>query len=152
VRRWRAATAALWRAEPALALGLYFLLAVATVGYIHLFGPPLRTRAAQGMITWGLLTKYGAVWGLAEYAFFTWRMWLGGGLSWSLSLLWKLASVGAIAVACYRTPSPFLFGLLALTIAGVVPLFAPAVLDRVDNSGRQPRSWRGSRRFRAASS
>jgi hypothetical protein len=150
MHRWRAATAVLWRTEPAAALALYFLLAVATVGYIHLAGPHLGSQ--HGLDTAAMPAKFGSVGGLSAIAFLTWRMWLGGNISWGLSLLWKLGATAAAAAACYQTPIPFNFGLLALSLAGVVLLFTPAVLERVDNSGRRLRSWRTAGRLPAASS
>jgi hypothetical protein len=149
VHRWRAATAVLWRTEPAAALVVYFLLAVAEVSYIHLAGPHL-SHHGPGLDSAAMLAKYGSVGGLAAYAFFAWRMWLGGSISWGLSLLWKLGA--ACVIGCYQAPSPFMFGLLALSLAGLVLLFTPAVLGRIDSSARRLPSWRAVGRRPAASS
>jgi hypothetical protein len=126
--RWTRASAVLWRTEPAPALVLYFLLAAATAGYLHIVGAhfasglgSLHTLAVKAMSSAGLVI----------YAFFTWRIWNGGAVAWSLSLLWKLLFLVVTVNACYRTPDPALFGLLALCLASLVPLFAWAVLDRV---------------------
>ncbi|HXW46250.1 MAG TPA: hypothetical protein VEL03_15795 [Streptosporangiaceae bacterium] len=117
--RWKAALGGLWRSEPAVPLVLYFLLAVATAGYISLAG---------GHLPSGLDLPVGT---LPVAAFFTWRMWLGGGYSWTLSVVWRLLSVVVSADACFRAPGLYVFGLLALTLASLLPLFAAAVLDRV---------------------
>jgi hypothetical protein len=137
MNRWKAALAVLWRTEPAPALGLYFLLAVAQVSYIHLLGHYSYVQGVRGSPSPAVVIKEGSDAGLFAYAFFTWRMWLGGATSCGLSLLWKLLMVGAAVMACYKTPSPFLFGLLTLSLASFVPLFASAVLDRVNDRSKR---------------
>jgi hypothetical protein len=110
------------------ALVLYFLLITATAGYTHLVGGHIGT--SRGSLH-SLIARDFSGRGLAIYAVFTWRMWVGGAISWSLSVLWQLVLLVVTVNACWRTPNPALFGLLALVLAGLVPLFAAAVLDRV---------------------
>ena len=123
--RWKAALGGLWRSEPALPLALYFLLIAASTGYISLAGGHLpgglRVPADRDM----------SIGDLAVYAFLTWRMWLGGGYSWTLSVVGRLLFTVATVYGCYHAHDLFAFGLLALTLASLVPLFAAAVLDRV---------------------
>jgi hypothetical protein len=129
VNRWRVALGTLWRIEPAPALGLYFLMSAAEVGYIHFVGLRFEHLGSDSAM---VAVKYGS-WGvLLPYAFFTWRMWLGGNISWTLSLLWKLFSVAAAAAACLQAPGLLTAGPLALSLASTAALFARAVLDRVD--------------------
>jgi hypothetical protein len=139
VTRWKAALRVLWRTEPALALALYFLLAAASAGYVDLAGGHLASSLGT------LTTRYMSIGGIAVYAFFTWRMWLGGGISWTLSVMLKLLCVVVTAIACYRAPGPFVVGLLALTLGSLVPLFAPAVLDRVSDRSYKFAPLRGVR-------
>jgi hypothetical protein len=132
--RWTQAWKVFWRAEPALVLVVYLLLAAATTGYVDLCGGHLASGlgSLRTLIRQDASPAY-----LATYAFFAWRMWLGGGYSWTLSLVWKLGFAAAAAYASYRAPGLFEFGLLALALVGLAPLFAAAVLDRVtDRSGR----------------
>jgi len=134
VERWTAAWKVFWRAEPALALVVYLLLAAATTGYVDLYGGHL----ASGLGSLRTLIRQDSSPGyLATFAFFAWRMWLGGGYSWTLSLVWKLIFAAGAADACYRAPGPFEFGLLALALAGLCPLFTAAVLDRVTDRSHQ---------------
>jgi hypothetical protein len=133
VDRWKRASAVLWQTEPAPALVLYFLLAVATAGYVDLVGG--HFAGGLGSLH-SLIGRDASSGGLFMYAFFTWRIWLGGATAWGLSLLWKLVLLVVTVNACYRTPDLALFGLLGLLLAGLVPLFASAVLDRVTHPVR----------------
>jgi hypothetical protein len=133
MRRWKPALATLWRTEPAFALGLYFLLAVAQVGYLQLAGSHLGA-SQPGRLAGTVLAREGPAGSLVLYAYFTWRMWLGGYICWTLSLVWRLTLVVAALIACYRAPGLFILGLLGLNLAGVMLLFMPAVLRRVDRS------------------
>jgi hypothetical protein len=142
MRRWRSAAALFWRSEPAPALALYLLLAAAEVAYVRLAGPAIGPGASV-LVRLGGAVRDDSVGGLFAYAFFTWRMWLGGALSWTLSLAWKLLTAFTAVVAWHETGGPFLAGLVALTVASAIPLFAAAVLDRVDNPA-------GTGRLRAA--
>jgi hypothetical protein len=90
-------------------------------------------------VTAGATVREDSIGGLFVYAWFTWRMWLGGAISWTLSLVWKVLTVIAIAVAWHEAGGPFLAGLLVLTIASAAPLFAPAVLDRVTHAHENAR-------------
>jgi hypothetical protein len=128
VDRWKRASAVFWRAEPAPALVLYFLLMTATALYMHLAGGHIASSLGS---LHSIIARDVSAGGLAVYAFFVWRMWLGGGMFWSLSLGWQLLLLVVMVNACYRTPNLAVFGLLALALAGLVPLFAAAVLDRV---------------------
>jgi hypothetical protein len=140
VSRWKTALANFWRREPAIALGLYFLLAVAVASCLRLGGHLEDGNRLNSRSTWAL---DGSAAGLLWHAFFTWRMWLGGAMSWTISLLCSLVTVAAAASTFYQAPSLYLFGLTALSLAGVVPLFASAVLDRVvDDLSRSPRAAR----------
>ncbi len=119
-----------------MALGLYLMLAVAEVGYVHVTG----LLAGHGdSVTVSATVRDGSIGGLLVYAWFTWRMWLGGAISWTLSLLWKLLTVVATAFAWHEAGGPVLAGLLALTIARAAPPFAPAVLDRVTRASENAR-------------
>jgi hypothetical protein len=118
----------LWRTEPAPALVLYFLLAAATGRYLHVVGPHFNSGLGS---LHTLARRDASSAGLVVYAFFTWRIWLGSAVAWSLSLMWQLLLLVVTVNACWRTPDPALFGLVALTLASLVPLFAWAVLDRV---------------------
>lgn len=129
MNRWKRALAVLWRTEPAPALVLYFLLAAATSRYLHFFGAHFVSNLGS---LHTLASRDATSAGLVVYAFFTWRIWLGGALAWSLSLLWQLLLLVVTVNACYRTRDPAMFGLLALSLASLVPLFASAVLHRVN--------------------
>ncbi len=108
------------------------LLAAAAVGYVHLTGH-------EASPTVGATVRDDSIGGLFVYAWFTWRMWVGGSISWTLSLIWKLLIVIGTAVAWHDAGGPFLAGLVVLRIASVAPLFAPAVLDRVTHANENPR-------------
>jgi hypothetical protein len=149
VHRWRRAFHTLWRQEPACALALYFALAIVTVGYVrrfggaydHGYGIRFLTNGADHLVTWE-----GSAAALAEFAWFTWRMWLGGYICWTLSVLYRaLLFLGAVAY-CAGHPNAFLVVLAALNLASLYPLFTLAVLSRVDRTdslGQQRSSvWR----------
>jgi hypothetical protein len=141
--RWTPAWKAFWRAEPALALVAYVLLAAAATGYVGLYGGHL----ARGLGSLHKLISQDASPGyLAVSAVFAWRMWLGGGYSWTLSLMWKLIFAAGAADACYQAPGLFEFGLLALALAGLAPLFAAPVLDRVTDRSYKYATIRAVRR------
>jgi hypothetical protein len=147
VDRWTSAWKVFWRAEPAGALVAFLLLAAATTGYVDLCGGHL----ASGPGSLHTLIRQDASPGyLALYAFFCWRMWLGGGYSWTLSLVWKLGFAAAAADACYQAPGLLEFGLLALALAGLCPLFTAAVLDRVTDRSHRYATIRAIRRAFAA--
>jgi hypothetical protein len=103
VDRWKQAWAELWRTEPAPALVLYFLLAAATAGYVHIAGVHFASGLGSPHT---LIDRDGSTAGLVTYAFLTWCIWLGGSRSWSLSLLWQLLVLVVTVNACYRTPEP----------------------------------------------
>lgn len=151
--RWKAALRRLWQTEPAAALVSYFLLSAADIAYIHLAG---GTFLAAYRDSWAAqrftLTPAGGggalAGGLLVYAYFTWRIWLGGYIAWTLSLLWKFVGIVAAASACFMASGAFTAGLLVLSTASLLPLFAVAVLTRAERPSRRS----AARRLRARAS
>jgi hypothetical protein len=143
--RWRRAFRALWQQEPAFALALYFALAIVTVSYARWFGGAYDHGHGIRFLTNGtdhLVVWEGSAAGLAELAWCTWRMWMGGYICWTLSVLYKaLVSIGAVAYSASH-PSLFLVGLAALNLASLYPLFTWAVLSRVDRTDSLGQQWR----------
>jgi hypothetical protein len=134
VNRWKPATAQFWRAEPAAPLALYCLLVAAQLGYIHL-------------TVFGLHQSYGSLrddimivhpWGvLVSSVYLAWRIWLGGGISWTLLVIWGVFRiVRSVSLAWGAAGSPFALGMLPFSAACLVLLFMPAVLDRASKAGR----------------
>jgi hypothetical protein len=134
--RRKAALGVLWRSEPICALMVYLLLAAARVGWIDLLGGHDRDLLPYVSSGDGRLSE-GSAFGLLVYAYFVWRMWIGGNIAWTLSLLWTLGLTAAGCAACYQAPSLFSLGLLALSAASLLPLLSSAVLRRVDPKSRR---------------
>jgi hypothetical protein len=72
-------------------------------------------------------------------------MWLGGAISWTLSLCWKVLTVAAAVSAWHETGWPFAAGLIVLTVASALPLFADSVLTRADRTRVKALSGRARR-------
>jgi hypothetical protein len=143
--RWRRALRGLWHQEPAFALAVYFALAIITVSFARRFGGGYDQGHGIRFLTNGtdqLVLQEGRVGGLLEFAWFTWRMWLGGYICWTLSVLYKaLLFIGAVAYSASH-PSLILVGLAALNLASLYPLFTWAVLSRVDRTDSLGQQWR----------
>lgn len=141
--RWTVALRALWRAEPLCALAAYFALAAVQVANFAVLGSHHRgllAAARFGPLHFG----EGSAAGLIVYAYFVWRMWIGGYIAWTLSLVWALTLVVAGAHALYQAPDLFTACLLAINAASLLMLLTRAVLDRVDPASRA--AWVRKRR------
>lgn len=129
MNRWKSATARLWRDEPALPLVLYCLLVAAQAGYVHLmvfgFHQSIGPREADFLISHPARD-------LLVSVFLAFRIWLGGGISWSLLMFWGVLEIAA-SVIWALTGSPFAVGPLLISAACLVLLFMPAVLERAAN-------------------
>jgi hypothetical protein len=149
--RWKAALRMLWRREPAFPLLVYLAITAATVGYARLLGGGYG-HVHGGLRAWehGMVAAESGLAGLMGYAWYSWRMWAGGYMSWTLSALSRLALIIVAIAACFSGPSVFLIGLAVLNTAGTLPLFSPAVLDRVGRTDDVGRGWRTQRPSRPA--
>jgi hypothetical protein len=81
--------------------------------------------------------------------YLAWRIWLGGGISWTLLVIWGvLQIVRSVGWAWGATGSAFALGMLPFSAACLVLLFMPAVLDRASDAGRiKLRAKRGVSRY-----
>jgi len=134
VNRWKSATAQFWRAEPAAALALYCLLVAAQLGYNHLtvFGLHQGIGLRREDI---MIAHPGQV--MLIFVFLTWRIWLGGAISWTLLVISGLLQiVESVGLAWGATGSLFALGMLPFSAAGLMLLFMPAVLDRASDANR----------------
>jgi hypothetical protein len=146
VNRWKPAIAQFWRAEPAAPLALYCLLAAAQLGYIHL--TVVALHQSFGSLRDDIMIVH--PWRVLMISvYLAWRIWLGGGISWTLLVIWGvLQIVRSVGLAWGATGSPFALGMLPFSAACLVLLFMPAVLDRASDAGRiKLRAKRGVSRY-----
>jgi hypothetical protein len=111
---------------------LYCLLVVAQVGYVHLivfgFHQSIGPRKVDLLISHPARI-------LLVSVFLAWRVWLGGAISWTLLVSWGVLEIAA-SVTWALSGSPFAIVPLPMSVACLVLLFMPAVLDRAAKRDR----------------
>jgi hypothetical protein len=134
VNRWKPAISQFWRAEPAAPLALYCVLVAAQLGYIHLTVVSLHQSFGFLRDDFMIVHPWRT---LLISVYLAWRIWLGGGISWTLLVIWGvLQIVRSVGLAWGAPGSPFALEMLPFSAACLVLLFMPAVLDRASDAGR----------------
>jgi hypothetical protein len=144
--RWTSATAQFWRTEPGRPLLTLVVLIIAQAAFLHLAGRVLHHGSAytSGPVTVGRAQN--AAGAILLPAWFTWRIWRGGHISWFLSLVPVLAGLLTSAVGSWHEPGVVLAGCLLFYLAFTALLLMPPVLQH----GSQPPHTRRARRRLAA--